>query len=341
MFKTKRGLVNYHRLSFAEREEISRYLARGETIRSISLILARSPSTVSREIKRAAQFGRKENYRAIWANFRAKRNRKKQGRKRKLDTNEKLKRYVFKKLSLRWSPEQIAIYLTIEYPLDISMRVAKETIYRYIYVQPKGELRRSFIKALRRSHKRRYKKDWRANIYKGNKSIPNLISIEERPEEVKDRIVPGHWEGDLLIGKLRRSALGSLVERTSRKTILVPLLLGYNHERVANEFSKELGRIPKRMRKTMTYDQGSEMSSHEKITQKTKIKVYFSHGGSPWERGTNENTNGLVRQFFPKGTDFTRVSRKEIKRVEKLLNGRPRKVLNWKKPEEVFDELLR
>ncbi|MDP3013930.1 MAG: IS30 family transposase [Candidatus Subteraquimicrobiales bacterium] len=341
MSKTKREFANYHRLSFKEREEISRYLARGKTIRSISLILIRSPSTISREIKRSAQFGRKENYRAIWANFRAKRNRKKQGRKRKLDVNKRLKRYVFKKLSLYWSPEQIAIYLKIEYPLDISMRIAKETIYRYIYVQPKGKLKRSLIEALRRSHKRRYKKDWRANIHKGNKSIPNLISIEERPEEVKDRTVPGHWEGDLLIGKLKRSALGSLVERTSRKTILVPLLKGYNHERVAENFSKELGKVPQKMRKTMTYDQGSEMSSHEKITEKTKIKVYFSHGGSPWERGTNENTNGLVRQFFPKGTDFTKVSKKEIKQVEKLLNGRPRKVLHWKKPEEVFNELLR
>lgn len=341
MSKRKRNFVNYHRLSFNEREEISRCLARGETIRSISRILRRNASTISREVNRAARLGN-EYYRAIWANFRAKRNRKKQGRKRKLDVNKKLQRYVFKKLFLRWSPEQIAIYLAIEYPLDISMRVAKETIYRYIYVQPKGELKRSLIQALRRSHKRRYRKNWTNEVHKdNNKSIPNLISIDERPKEVEDRIVPGHWEGDLLIGKSKRSALGSLVERTTRKTILVPLLNGRDHESVAKEFSKEFVKIPSKMRKTMTYDQGSEMSSHEKITQKTKIIVYFSHGGSPWERGTNENTNGLVRQFFPKGTDFTKVSRKEIKRVEKLLNGRPRKVLDWKKPEEMFDELLR
>lgn len=220
------------------------------------------------------------------------------------------------------------------------MRIAKETIYRYVYVQPKGELKRSLIGALRRSHARRYKRDWKIKAGKdNNRSIPNQTSIEERPEEVRDRVVPGHWEGDVLLGSFRRSALGSLVERTSRKAILVALPHGYDHQSVAKEFSKELGKIPERMRKTMTYDQGSEMSSHEKITRKTNIRVYFSHGGSPWERGANENTNGLVRQFFPKGTDFTNISRREIKQVEKLLNGRPRKVLQWKKPEEVFNDL--
>lgn len=325
-------------MSFNEREEISRLLAHGESLRSISRALKRAASTVSREIE---SMGR-EQYRALAANVKSKRERKNQRRKRKLDTNWKLRKYVFKKLALRWSPEQIAMYIAIEYPLDASMRVAKETIYRYIYVQPKGELKRSLIKALRRNHKRRYKKDWTAKAHTdNNKCIPNLVSIDERPEEATDRVVPGHWEGDLLIGKAKRSALGSLVERTSRKTILVPLQSGRDHESVAKEFSKEFERIPARMRKTMTYDQGSEMSSHEKITQKTKIKVYFSHARSPWERGTNENTNGLIRQFFPKGTDFTKVSRKEIKQVEKLLNGRPRKVLRWKKPEEVFKVLLR
>lgn len=325
-------------MSFSEREEISRLLAQGESLRSVSRILKRDASTLSREISYAGR----ENYRAFFAHLRAKRRRKKQGRKRKLDVDARLRKYVFKKLSLCWSPEQIAIYLSIEYPKDTSMRVAKETIYRYIYVQPKGELKRSLIKSLRRSHKRRYKKDWTAEAHTdNNRCIPDLVSIDERPREVEDRKIPGHWEGDLLIGKAKRSALGSLVERTSRKTILVPLQNGRDHESVAKEFSKEFEKIPRKMKKTMTYDQGSEMSSHQKITQKTKVKVYFSHARSPWERATNENTNGLVRQFFPKGTDFNQVSRKEIKRVEKLLNGRPRKVLHWKKPQEVFDELLR
>jgi IS30 family transposase len=208
--------------------------------------------------------------------MRAKRNRKKQGRKRKLDVNKRLQRYVFRKLSLRWSPEQIAMYIAIEYPLDISMRIAKETIYRYIYVQPKGELKRSLIRALRRGHKRRYKKDWTAKAHTdNNKSIPNLVSIDERPLEARDRVIPGHWEGDLLIGKAKRSALGSLVERTSRKTILVPLLAGRDHESVAQAFAGEFSEIPEKIRKTMTYDQGSEMSSHEKITKKNKHQGIF------------------------------------------------------------------
>jgi IS30 family transposase len=333
MVKTKNNILDYKRLSLNEREEISRYLALGKSLRSTAKILDRDASTLSREI---SPFG-KEYYRAVSAHKRAIRKRRKQGRKRKLDMNEKLKAYVFTRLNERWSPEQIAIYLSIEYPNDMSMRISKETIYQYVYVLPKGELKDSLIKAFRRSHKQRYKK---GRIIKGyNKSIPNLVSIEKRPEEVKDRIIPGHWEGDLLIGKHRKSALGSIVERTSRRVILVSLGKVYDHKTVAHKFSKEFSILPESMRKTMTYDQGSEMSSHETITRNTKVKVYFAHGGSPWERGTNENTNSLVRQFFPKGTDFGKVTRKEIKKVERLLNGRPRKVLKWKKPEEVFNEL--
>jgi IS30 family transposase len=333
MAKLKNNISNYQRLSPNEREEISRHLASGKSIRSIARALGRYASTVSREV---SCFGR-DNYRAVSAQNRSVRKRRKQGRKRKMDVNDKLRMYVFEKLDERWSPEQIAFYLSIEYPNDINMKISKETIYRYVYVLPKGELKDSLIKAFRRSHKWRYKK---SHIHKEyNKSIPNLVSIEKRPEEVEDRLIPGHWEGDLLIGKHRKSALGSIVERTSRRIILVPLGNIYDHKTVASKFSKEFSALPDNMCKTMTYDQGSEMSSHETITRKTKVKVYFAHGGSPWERGTNENSNGLVRQFFPKGTDFGKVTRKEIKKVECLLNGRPRKVLQWKKPEEVFNGL--
>ena len=167
-----------------------------------------------------------------------------------------------------------------------------------------------------------------------------MTSIEERPAEVADRTVPGHWEGDLIIGKNRRSALGTLVERTTRTTILVPL----NNRQaltVRKSFAKEIRQVPRQMKLTLTYDQGREMAEHKLFSKQTEIKVYFAHPGSPWERGTNENTNGLVRQFFPKGTDFNKVSRKEIKKVQRLLNGRPRKTLNWQTPYEVFNKLLR
>jgi IS30 family transposase len=167
-----------------------------------------------------------------------------------------------------------------------------------------------------------------------------MTSIEERPAEVADRTVPGHWEGDLIIGKNRGSALGTLVERTSRTTILVPL----NNRQaitVRKSFAREIKHLPRQMKLTLTYDQGREMAEHKLFSKQTKVKVYFAHPGSPWERGTNENTNGLIRQFFPKGTDFNRVTRREIKKVQHLLNGRPRKVLNWQTPYEIFNKLLR
>ena len=165
-----------------------------------------------------------------------------------------------------------------------------------------------------------------------------MLSIEERPDEVADRTVPGHWEGDILIGKNRQSAMGSLVERSTRTTILVPLQSKKAAE-VRKAFAKEALQLPEQMRLTLTYDQGREMAEHKKFTKDTKIKVYFAHPASPWERGTNENTNGLIRQFFPKGTDFSKIPLKEIKHAQDLLNGRPRKVLDWETPYEAFEKL--
>lgn len=167
-----------------------------------------------------------------------------------------------------------------------------------------------------------------------------MISIEERPQEVADRTIPGHWEGDLLIGKNRQSALGSLVEHTTRTTILVPLK-SRTAETVRKAFAKEAKKLPAQLRLSMTYDQGREMAEHKLFTNDTQMQVYFAHPASPWERGTNENTNGLVRQFFPKGTDFSKISRQAVKHVQHLLNGRPRKVLNWATPYEAFNQLLR
>ncbi|HDH07568.1 MAG TPA: IS30 family transposase [Candidatus Moranbacteria bacterium] len=324
----------YRRISFIEREEISRCLASGLSIRRIAGKTQRNPGDLSREVKKG---GGREKYRAHLSQYRAERRRKKQGRKKKLEIQPKLKEYVFKKLFIFWSPEQIANSLKMDYPEDTAMRISPETIYSYAYIQPKGELKKLLVKALRRHHYKRHKKNRKTKREVIN--IPNMVSIEERPEEAEKRTIAGHWEGDLLIGKLRRSGLGTIVERATRKVILVPLK-EKDHITVARNFSKELNKIPKKLRKTMTYDRGSEMSSHEKITANTKIKVYFAHSGSPWERGTNENTNGLIRQFFSKGTDFAKLATREIKKVEKLLNERPRKTLNWKTPEEVFKELV-
>ena len=198
-------------------------------------------------------------------------------------------------------------------------------------------MKKLLVKALRRHHYKRHKKNRQTKREIIN--IPNLVSIDHRPKEVDKRVIPGHWEGDLILGRRQQSGLGTMVERTSRKVILVPLSQK-DHLTVAKNFARALNRIPQSLRQTLTYDRGGEMSSHEQIAQKSQIKVYFTHPQSPWERGTNENTNGLVRQFFPKGTDFNRVAVKEIKRVEKLLNQRPRKTLGWKTPEKVFRELV-
>jgi transposase, IS30 family len=326
----------YHRLSAREREEISRLLIKALSFREIAHCLNRHVSTISREVGQP-YFGRKY-YRAHVGQERALRRRHEQrGRKRKLDKYPRLKNYVLTRLWLYWSPEQIAAKLKTDYPKNFTMRISPETIYAYVYVQPKGELKRCLVKALRRHHKYRYRKN--RIVHRQIRNIPDLVSIEERPGEAKSRKVPGHWEGDLLIGKRKQSALGSLVERTSRAVILAPLK-AFDHHTVAKIFAKEMQTLPLQMKKTLTYDRGGEMSSHQLFTKKTKIKVYFAHSKSPWERGTNENTNGLVRQFFPKGTDFKKVTRKEIKRAQRLLNQRPRKTLKFQTPEEVFNKLV-
>lgn len=252
----------------------------------------------------------------------------------------RLRRYIHAKLRLRWSPEEIARKIAKEYPLDMTMRISPEAIYSYLYVLPKGELKKELLACLRRQRKRRHKRKEGGAEPVGRGKILDMLSIEERPAEVADRIVPGHWEGDLLIGKNRQSALGSLVERTTRTTILVPLK-NRTAETVRKAFAKEAKKLPAEMRLSMTYDQGREMAEHQLFTQDTQMQVYFAHPASPWERGTNENTNGIIRQFFPKGTDFSKISRREVKQVQHLLNGRPRKVLDWATPYEVFNLLLR
>lgn len=328
-------MKHYTRLNVDEREEISRMLAQNCSLKEIAESVCRANSTVSREVR--AGGCNKYTYRAGKAQRRAERNfRKRKRDKRKLNLNHRLKQYIHKKLRLKWSPVQIAKELKKDYPLDTNMRVAPETIYTYLFVLPRGSLKKELLACLRSNRKRRHSQ---SRGVKMERKIEDMLSIEERPKEVEDRIIPGHWEGDLIIGKNNRSALGSLVERTTRTTILVPVK-NKKAEEVARAFAKEVKKLPQQMKLTLTYDQGREMAGHKLFTKLTGIKVYFAHPRSPWERGTNENTNGLIRQFFPKGTDFNKVTRKEIKRAQNLLNGRPRKSLDFQKPYEVFNQLI-
>lgn len=328
-------MPQYHRLTVNEREEISLGLAQGRSQRDIALALGRYPSTISREIKRNNR--RISCYRAIESQERADYQAHSTIRKiRKLEINEPLKQVVRGYLNQLWSPEQIAKRLAILYPNDMTMRVSHETIYKYLYVLPRGELRRELTRCLRQHHKNRRIKN---KVRRQTCPIQDFISIEERPAEVANRIVPGHWEGDLLAGHNNGSALGTLVERTTRMTFLVPLKRK-DAMSVRKAFAHQFQMVPDGLKRTLTYDHGQEMAQHKLFTKNTRIQVYFAHPHSPWERGTNENTNGLIRQYFPKGIDFHKVTRKQIKKVQDLLNGRPRKVLDFQTPYEVFSTIV-
>lgn len=324
---------NYKRLGLAEREEISRQLACGEGIRTIARILKRSASTISREIGQASM--NRWTYRAARSQGRAERQgRRRRLNKRKLLLQKRLGAYVHQKLRGKWSPEQIAKRLVNDYPDDQDMRISAEAIYEYVYVMPRGELKRQLLQALRQGHKRRHRRR------KGHeplvlKPLKDMISITERPQEVEERMIPGHWEGDLMIGKNRQSSLGTLVERKTRFTLLVRTQ-NRTAKQVRTAFSRAIRQLPEALRKSLTYDQGREMAEHKRLTQTTQMPVYFAHPASPWERGTNENTNGLLRQYFPKGTDFNKVTAWEIKRAQQELNGRPRQCLNFMTPAEEF-----
>lgn len=328
----------FKRLNGKEREEISRRLACGEVQADIARALGRSPSTISREIHGGGC--NRYTYRAGKSTRRAqRRSASRKAGKRKLSLNEPLWRYVVNKLLLQWSPDQIAKVVAREYPNDITMRIAPDTIYTTVYVLPKGALKKELLSCLRRAHKRRHHRR-SAKQSANQRKLADMVLIDKRPPSVNERIMPGHWEGDLLIGKNRQSAMGSLTERTTRTTILVPLKNRTAVE-VRKAFVREFKKIPKQMRLTLTYDQGREMAEHQLFAEQTKMQVYFAHPGSPWERGTNENTNGLIRQYFPKGTNFSKISRREIKWAQNRLNGRPRKVLGYQTPYEVFNKLLR
>lgn len=323
----------YIRLRLKDREEISRGIWAGEPFSEIAKRLNRPTSTVSREVNECAEY--KWCYRAEKAQKQSD-ERKKKGRQKKLDTNEKLRGYVCEKLKEEWSPEEIAKRMILEYPKDKTMRISHETIYQYLYCLPKGELKKELMKGLRQERKMR---QLRKYAHYRRQRIEDVISISERPKEVEERTVPGHWEGDLIVGKEHKSAIGTLVERTTRLTLLVPLK-EKDALAVREAFAKSFKRIPGKFKKTLTYDRGMEMSEHKLFTKKTNIRVYFADPYSPWQRGTNENTNGLIRQYFPKGTDFNTISANAIREVEQKLNSRPRKKLEFYTPSEKFYELL-
>lgn len=331
--------TTYKRLSEREREEVSIGLASGETQASIALRLGRSASTISREIARHKGAA---GYRAFSAGKAAERSTSSRRHgKRRLVQEEHLQSYVLSGLKKRWSPEEIVRRIKIEYPSDTSMRISHEAIYQYIYVLPRGSLKKELVSCLRQERKYRRKQGGRkGKVEETRGKIADMLSIEERPKEVEDRIVPGHWEGDLIMGKYKRTALGTLVERTTRYTLLIPLGRDKRAADVRKAYAKAMRTLPKELAKTLTYDQGKEMSEHKRFTVDTGIQVFFAHPGSPWERGTNENTNGLIRQYFPKGTEFDKVSTREIKRVQRQLNDRPRAVLGFYKPDEKFNELV-
>lgn len=332
-------MTRYTRLTLAEREEISRALAAKQPLRVMARHLGRSPSTLSRELRRTGKRrlrARRRRYRATTAHQQAGAVAHRPRRARRLARDLRLQACVHAKLRLRWSPQQIAKWLLREYPDDATMRVSHETIYTYLYVLTRGELKRELLRALRQRRKHRRS---RRSSHDRRGLIPDMISIEQRPAEVAQRTVPGHWEGDLILGRGHASALGTLVERTSRFTLLVPLR-AKDATSVRKAFARQMRTLPQQVARSLTYDRGKEMTEHRLFTQETSIQVYFAHPHSPWERGTNENTNGLIRQFFPKGTDFSKVSRREIKHVQALLNGRPRKVLNWRFPCEALRDHL-
>lgn len=326
-------MPKYQRLTMVEREEISRQIASGYSMRKIAMSLNRTPSTIFREIRRCV-IDRKY-YRAIFAQQYSNKNRHKLRKNRKLDNNSALRKVVFHYLSKRWSPEQVAKRLKILYPNDMNMRISHESIYSYLYVWPRTRLKKEIISCLRRQHENRLSRKARQISY----PIQDYLSIEERPAQVAERTIPGHWEGDLLMGSCNKSAIGTLVERLTRFTLLVRLPNKDAHT-VRKAFAEEFRYLPQGLKRTLTYDQGQEMAQHKLFTKDTNITVYFAHPHAPWERATNENTNALVRQFFPKGTDFNKVSKEQLKEVQELLNDRPRKIHNFYTPNEFFYKLL-
>jgi IS30 family transposase len=320
-------------LKVEEREVISRELSRDRSARFIGALLGRHHSAISREIDRN---GGRDDYRAVEAQIRCDAWRARP-KTRKLEASARLHDAVNDGLEQRWSPKQISRRLREDYPDDEGMRVSHETVYECLYLQARGELRTQLKLALRKGRTRRVNRS-RPAVARG--TIPDMVNISERPVEADDRAVPGFWEGDLIIGKGGRSQIATLVERRTRFVMLVRIPYDRTAERVALLLAGKMSTLPEFLRNSVTWDQGKEMARHADFTVRTGIPVYFCDPHSPWQRGSNENTNGLLRQYFPKGTDLSLHSQAELDRVAAELNGRPRETLKWRKPVEELDDLI-
>jgi len=381
------ALVSGRYLSFAEREEIAILHGQRLGVREIARRLGRAPSTISREFRRNASTRSNElAYRATTAQWHAER-RASRPKVSKLTADDRLRDYVQDRLAGQiarpdgelvpgptvrfigrrhgrradrrwaksWSPEQISNRLSVDFPDDESMRISHEAIYQALYVQGRGSLKRELVACLRTGRALRVPRARTRG--RGKKFVTPLIMISERPAEAEDRAVPGHWEGDLILG-LNRSAIGTLVERTTRFVMLLrlppmdghgveprvkngPPLAGHGAEAVRDAIAETIMTLPAQLRRSLTWDQGAEMAQHAQLRIDTGLEIYFCDPQSPWQRGTNENTNGLLRQYFPKGTDLSRHSRGDLDAVALALNTRPRKTLGWTTPGEALDELLR
>jgi IS30 family transposase len=318
-------------LTLAEREEISRSVAAGQSIRSVATRLGRAPSTISREIMRN---GGQECYRASQAD-RAAWDRSHRPKTCRLAENRMLAHIVAGKLQLLWSPEQIAGWLKRAYPDDEAFQVSHETIYRSLFIQARGVLKKELLQYLRRTRAMRRSRHHTQKT-DNRRRIRDTVSISERPATVEDRAVPGHWEGDLLCGT-GSSQIATLVERHTRYVMLVKVT-SKDAETFANTLIKNARKLPQELYKSLTWDRGTEMADHKRFTLATDIKVYFCDPQNPWQRGTNENTNGLLRQYFPKGTDLSAYSQAKLTAVARKLNARPRKTLDYETPAERFSQ---
>ena len=322
-------------LTAGEREELSRGLAVGDSCRAMAKRMGRAPSSVSREVRRN---GGREGYRAAEADLAAVR-RRRRPKPSKLALSARLRDEVEARLKLLWSPRQISAWLKREYSDNPQMQISHETIYISLYVQGRGALRKQLTQHLR-THRtyRRAKNEMRPAT---PRQIPNPILISQRPAEAADRAVPGHWEGDLLLGT-PTTAIGTLVERSTRYVMLFSLpRAAIRAEAVRQALAATIVKLPVSLRRSLTWDQGSEMAQHERFTVDTGVAIYFCDPSSPWQRGTNENTNGLLRQYFPKGHSFASLTQARLDEVSDQLNGRPRETLGWRTPAEALTQLLK
>jgi IS30 family transposase len=319
-------------LRLEEREEISRGIAVGRSLRQIARGLGRAPSTVSREIRRN---GGSQVYRANWAD-RSAWERALRPKPCRLALHRELRWRVARKLARQWSPEQISGWLKQEFPTDQDMQISHEAIYRSLFIQTRGVLKKELTAHLRSARQMRRPKSHNAKSGQGH--ILDMVSIRERPAEVEDRAVPGHWEGDLLTGA-NDTHIATLVERNTRFTMLVKIPRKDTTTVVA-ALAKHIRKLPGELRRSLTWDQGKEMHAHKRFTFATNVQVYFCDPRSPWQRGSNENTNGLLRQYFPRGTDFSRISQSSLNSIALRLNQRPRKTLGFETPADKLREVL-